>query len=43
MDSSCIICKSNPTEEELFSDDTIQIGDEVVVEGTNLYDGKHIE
>ena len=43
IDSSYVICKETPGEEELFSGSTIQMGDEIVVEGVELYDGKHIE
>ena len=39
-----IISKLNPTDEELYSDDVgaLQLYDEIVVEGANLYDGKII-
>lgn len=37
-----IICKQNPSEDELFKGETIDFLDEVVVEGMNLYDGKII-
>lgn len=35
-----IICDSNPEEEELMTDETVRLYDEVVIEGTDLYDGK---
>lgn len=38
-----IICKQNPSEDELFKGETIDFLDEVVVEGMNLYDGKIIK
>lgn len=40
--SNYIICKQNPSEDELFKGETIDFLDEVVVEGINLYDGKVI-
>lgn len=41
-DNSFVICDPDPDDEALFSGDTIQLYDEVVVEGTDLYDGKII-
>lgn len=43
MNSSYIICRDTVNEDDFFGEDTIQVGDEIVVEGINLYDGKHIE
>lgn len=41
-DNGFVICKQNPTEDEMFSDSTVKIYDQVVVEGVDLYDGKII-
>jgi hypothetical protein len=38
-----VICDPNPKEDSLYTDSTIKLYDEVVVEGTDLYDGKVIE
>lgn len=37
-----IICKQTPSDDELFSDDTVELYDRVVVGGTDLYDGKRV-
>jgi len=37
-----VICKVNPTQDELMTDSTVKLFDEVVVEGTDLFDGKVI-
>lgn len=37
-----VICDPNPNAEALMTDGTIKLHDEVVVEGTDLYDGKVI-
>lgn len=37
---SYVICDPNPPDGELLTDKTVQLHDEVIVEGTNLYDGK---
>ena len=36
-----VICDTNP-EEDLMTDETVSLYDEVVIEGTDLYDGKVI-
>ena len=39
--SSYVICKQYPEEsDQLMTDETVQMYDEVVIEGTDLYDGK---
>jgi hypothetical protein len=38
-----VICAPNPDPEDLMTDETIKLHDEVVVEGTDLYDGKVVE
>jgi hypothetical protein len=40
---SYVICKANPNDDEILTPDTVKYNDEVVVEGTNLYDGKVIK
>ncbi|WP_416200938.1 MAG: Secretion protein HlyD [Thermocaproicibacter melissae] len=40
---SYVICKANPNDDEILTSDTVRYNDEVVVEGTNLYDGKVIK
>mgnify|MGYP000879895143 CR=1 FL=1 len=40
---SYIICDPNPPEDELLTGSTVKLYDEVVVEGTDLYDGKVVE
>lgn len=37
-----VICKVNPTADELMTKSSVKLFDEVVVEGTDLYDGKVI-
>lgn len=41
-DNGFVICKQSPTDDEMFSDSTVKIYDQVVVEGVDLYDGKII-
>lgn len=41
--SDYVLCESNPNEGVLFSDQTLQLYDQVVVKGDNLYDGKIIQ
>lgn len=38
-----IICKSDPSEEELFNGETIKVYDEIVTEGAGLYNGKIVK
>lgn len=38
-----VICDTEPPEEDLMTDTTVQLSDEVVVEGTDLYDGKVVK
>lgn len=38
-----VICDPNPPEDSLMTDDTVKLHDEVVVEGTDLYDGKVVQ
>ena len=38
-----VICDPNPNEDELMTDGTVQLYDEIVVEGTDLYDGKVVK
>lgn len=38
-----VICDSNPDKKDLMTDTTVQLSDEVVVEGTDLYNGKVIK
>ncbi len=40
---SYVICDAEPSKDELMTDTTVQLSDEVVVEGTDLYDGKVIK
>jgi hypothetical protein len=40
---SYVICDSDPPAQDLMTDTTVQLSDEVVVEGTDLYDGKVIK
>lgn len=40
---SYVICKVKPPEAELMTDATVKLFDEILVEGTNLYDGKVIK
>ena len=37
---SYVVCDMNPDEDSLLTDSTVELYDEVVVEGTDLYDGK---
>ena len=42
--SSYVICKQYPDEsDDLMTDETVQMYDEVVIEGTDLYDGKVVK
>ncbi len=41
--SNFIICASNPDNDLLFTGETISLYDEIVVGGTNLYDGKIVK
>lgn len=38
-----VICDPNPADGVLFSDDTISLYDQVILEGDNMYDGKVIK
>lgn len=38
-----VICDPNPDEDSLYTDQTVKLYDEVVVEGTDLYDGKVVQ
>ena len=40
---SYVICQAKPTEGSLMTDETVKLYDEVVVEGTDLYDGKVVK
>ncbi len=40
---SYVICGQNPPEGSILTDSTVKLYDEVVVEGTDLYDGKVVE
>lgn len=40
---SYVICDPNPDKDSLFTSSTVKFSDEVVVEGTDLYDGKVVE
>lgn len=42
-DNNYIVCEQNPSSDKLFNGETITILDEVVTEGTNLYNGKIIK
>lgn len=39
---SYVVCDPDPPQEDLMTDSTIKLHDEVIVEGTDLYDGKVI-
>jgi hypothetical protein len=41
--SDYVLCEENPNEGVLFSNETLQLYDQVVVKGDNLYDGKVIQ
>ena len=41
--STYVICDPNPDEDELMTSETVQLYDEIVVEGTDLYDGKVVK
>lgn len=41
--SDYVLCDTEPEEGILFSDETLQLYDQVVIKGDNLYDGKVIE
>lgn len=38
-----VICDANPDADSLFTSETVEYSDEVVVEGTDLYDGKVVK
>ncbi len=38
-----VICDSNPAAADLMTDTTVKLSDEVVIEGTDLYDGKVVK
>ncbi|WP_326974507.1 HlyD family efflux transporter periplasmic adaptor subunit [Caproicibacter sp. BJN0012] len=38
-----VICDPNPSSDGLMTDETLKLHDEVVVEGTDLYDGKVVQ
>lgn len=38
-----VICDASPAENSLMTDGTVQLSDEVVVEGTDLFDGKVVK
>ncbi|HEX2985910.1 MAG TPA: HlyD family efflux transporter periplasmic adaptor subunit [Caproiciproducens sp.] len=38
-----VICDQNPSEDDLMTDTTVKLSDEVVVEGTDLFDGKVVK
>ena len=38
-----VVCDPNPKAEDLMTADTVKLHDEVVVEGTDLYDGKIVQ
>ncbi len=40
--SQYIICDDSVDKSLLFSEDTLQVGDEVIIEGMDLYDGKYV-
>lgn len=40
---SYIVCDPSPPEDDLLTESTVKLYDEVVVEGTDLYDGKVVE
>lgn len=42
-DNNYTVCEQNPSSDKLFNGETITILDEVVTEGTNLYNGKIIK
>ncbi len=41
--ASYVICEENPDPDELMTSETVQLYDEIVVEGTDLYDGKVVK
>lgn len=41
--STYVICDPNPDPEELMTSETVQLYDEIVVEGTDFYDGKVVK
>ncbi len=41
--STYVICDPNPDEDEMMTSETVQLYDEIVVEGTDLYDGKVVK
>ncbi len=41
--STYVICDPNPDPEALMTSETVQLYDEIVVEGTDLYDGKVVK
>lgn len=42
-DEDYVICKENPNEDELFADEYLEQYDEIVVKGSNLYEGKKVK
>ncbi len=42
-DNNYVVCDQNPSSDKLFNGETINLLDEVITEGTNLYDGKIIK
>lgn len=38
-----VICDPNPDKDSIMTDDTVKLYDEVIVEGTDLYDGKVVQ
>lgn len=39
-DEDYVICDPSPSEDDLFSDETVSMYDKVIIEGDDLYDGK---
>lgn len=39
-DENFVICKEKPNEDEIFSNKYLELFDEIVIEGSDLYDGK---
>lgn len=40
---SYVVCDPKPSKEDLLTSETVKLNDEVVVEGTDLYDGKVVQ
>ena len=40
---SYVICNTEPDADTVLTDETVKLYDEVVVEGTDLYDGKVVK